>query len=84
MKAPIAPQVDGVSDDKHNANLFSRKFEGVLNKKCSLPRFDFLSCVLASLSNSKLQEVSFTEDEVFNAINQLNPCQTPLGSFLSI
>ena len=76
MKTPIAPHVDGVSGDQHIANLFSRKFEGLLNKKCSSSRSDFLSHVLASLSNPMLQDVSFTEEEVFDAINQLNPSKS--------
>ena len=76
MKTPIARHVDGVSGDQHIANLFSRKFEGLLNKKCSSLRSDFLSHVLASLSNSMLQDVSFTEEEVFDAINQLNPSKS--------
>ena len=50
MKTPIAPRVDGVSGDQHIANLFSRKFEGLFNKKCSSSRSDFFSCVLVSLS----------------------------------
>ena len=65
VKTPIAPHVDGVSGDQHIADLFSRKFEGLLNKKCSSSRSDFLSHVLASLLNSMLQDVSFTEEEVF-------------------
>ena len=82
MKTPNAPHVDGVSGDQHIANLFSRKFEGLLNKKYSSSRFDFLSCVLASLSNSMLQEVCITKEEVFDIINQLNPSKSDsLGIF---
>ena len=79
-------EVDGVSGDQHIANLFSRTFEGLFNKKCSSSRSDFLSCVLASLSNSVLLEVSLTEEEVFDAISaeSFYISQTPLGSFLSI
>ena len=83
VKTPIAPHVDGVSGDQHIANLFSRKFEGLLNKKCSSSRSDFLSNVLASLSNSMLQDVSFTEEEVFDAINQLNPSKSDSNGIFS-
>ena len=71
VRKSIAPCVDGVTGAQHIANLFSSRFESLLNKHPPSSRSDLLSSVQASLSSSVYEDISFTEDEVYDAIGQL-------------
>ena len=72
MRKPIAPYVDGISGAQNIANMFSSRFKCLFNKHSSSSRSDFLSSLRASLSNSMLLDTSFSEDDVYEAINQLH------------
>ena len=71
VRKSIAPCVDGVTGAQHIANLFSSRFESLLNKHPPSSRSDLLSSVQASLSSSVYEDISFTGDEVYDAIGQL-------------
>ena len=70
-KKSTAPCVDGVTGAQNIANLFSSKYESLLNKHASSSHTDLFSAIQSSLSSSTLNEISFTEDEVIDAISQL-------------
>ena len=71
VRKSIAPCVDGVTGAQHIANLFSSRFESLLNKHPPSSPSDLLSSVQAYLSSSVYEDISFTEDEVYDAIGQL-------------
>ena len=69
VRKSIAPC--GGTGAQHIANLFSSRFESLFNKHPPSSRSNLLSSVQASLSSSMYEDISFTEDEVYDAIGQL-------------
>lgn len=66
VKSSRSPTIDGISDDPGICKLFSSHYESILNRDSTH------TIVLSSNpSSSAISEVSFTDDEVLSAINQL-------------
>ena len=60
--------VDGVSGDAEIANLMASKLSTILNTHSPVSRDSLLNSIQMSLSVSEVQEVTVTEDDVFEAI----------------
>ena len=72
-RSPSSPVVDGLSDSKGIADLFSSKFADVLNTHSSVTHDTFRSLVSSSVNSSHLSEISFSDEDVLEAISQLKP-----------
>ena len=83
VRKPIAPYVDGISGAQNIANMFSSRFKCLFNKHSSSLRSDFLSSLCASLSNSMLLDTWFSEDDVYEAINQLHSGKADANGIVS-
>ena len=59
VRKSIAPCVDGVTGAQHIANLFSSRFESLLNKHPPSSPPDLLSSVQASLSSSMYEDIFY-------------------------
>ena len=77
------PFVDGISGAQNIANMFYSRFKSLFNKHSSFSRSDFLCSVCASLLNSMLLDTSFSEDEVYKAINLLNSGNSDANGIVS-
>ena len=72
-RSPSSPVVDGLSDSKGIADLFASKFADVLNTHSSVTHDTFRSLVSSSVKSSHLSEISFSDEDVLEAISQLKP-----------
>ena len=71
--SPRATVVDGVSGDTEIANLMASKLSTILNTHSPVSRDSLLNSIQMLLSVSEVQEVTVTEDDVFEAILLLKP-----------
>ena len=72
-RSPSSPVVDGLSDSKGIADLFASKFADVLNTHSSVTHDTFRSLVSSSVNSSHLSDISFSDEDVLEAISQLKP-----------
>ena len=72
LRTPIIPVVDGVSGDENIANLFATKSEGLLNTHTSSSHSSLHSPLQSSLTDLCISEVSFSDDDVLQALSKLS------------
>ena len=66
------PVVDGVSGDENIANLFATKSEGLLNTHTCSSHSSLHSPLQSSLTDLCISEVSFSDDDVLQALSKLS------------
>ena len=65
--------VDGVSGSGNISNLFAAECGALLNRYPSSSRCSILDSVKASMSESQLCDILFTEEDILEALSQLKP-----------
>ena len=73
------PCVDGVSGSTSIANIFASKFKGVLNRNPNALQTSFYSTLQSSVTDTLISEVYFSEEDVEEAIHELNPRKYDVG-----